>query len=79
MSYADKHIVEAYIGLFEGLSPSNKLELIESLSKSIKKKNTSKDRAFFKSFGAFGSDKSASTILKEIKSGRKFKEKSIKF
>jgi hypothetical protein len=74
MSYADKHIVEAYVGLFEGLSPSNQLELIERLSKSVKKKTTSKDKAFYKSFGAFGSDKTADTIVIQIKSSRKFKE-----
>jgi hypothetical protein len=77
MSFTDKHIVETYSRLFEGLSDDNKLGLIENLSKSLKKTAKDKDKAFFKSFGAFGSDKTASVIAKEIKASRKFKKKEI--
>jgi hypothetical protein len=77
MTYTDKHIVETYSGLFEGLSTMNKIELIESLSKSIKIETKTKEEIFFKSFGAFSSEKSAEDIIAEIKSSRKFRNKEI--
>ena len=49
MSYTERHIVETYSGLFEGLSSLSKIELIESLSKSLKIENTTKDNKFYKS------------------------------
>ncbi len=79
MSYADKHIVETYSGLFEGLSSDNKLELIETLSKSLKSKDKSKEESFYKSFGAWISDKSAEEIIADIRSSRRFRKKDIKF
>ena len=79
MSYADKHIVETYSGLFEGLSSDNKMELIETLSKSLKTENNSKDESFYNVFGAWTSDKSAEEIIAEIRSSRVFREKDIKF
>jgi hypothetical protein len=36
MRHSDENLVEAYTELFEGLSFTNKLNLIESLSKSIR-------------------------------------------
>ena len=78
MTYTDKHIVDTYAELFEGLSPLHKLELIESLSKSLKTKKKYTEETFFKSFGAFASTKSAAEIIKEIKSSRKFRKKEIK-
>jgi hypothetical protein len=78
MTFIDKHIVETYAGLFEGLSAMNKIELIESLSKSLKTESKTKENAFYKSFGAFASKKSAEEIAKEIKSSRKFRKKEIK-
>ncbi len=79
MSYAEKHLVETYSGLFEGLSSLSKIELIEKLSKSLKKGKKTKDETFYKSFGAFASNKSAEEIIKDIRSGRKFRKKEIKF
>jgi hypothetical protein len=79
MSYADKHIIETYSMLFDGLSALTKIELIESLTKSLKREKTVKKDNFFKSFGAFGSEKSAEEIVKEIKSSRKFRNNEIKF
>lgn len=78
MSYTDRHIVETYKDLFEGLSSMNKIELIESLSKSLKTEKTTKEENFYKSFGAFGSAKSPEKILTEIKKSRKFRNKEIK-
>ncbi|MBL0292969.1 MAG: hypothetical protein IPQ04_01505 [Saprospiraceae bacterium] len=77
MTYTDKHIVETYSGLFEGLSTMNKIELIESLSKSIKIETKTKEEIFFKSFGACSSEKSVEDIIVEIKSSRKFRNKEI--
>ena len=79
MNYTDRHIVETYSGLFEGLNYLSKIELIESLSKSLKKEKTTKDSKFYKSFGAFESDKSAEDIIADIKTSRNFRNKEIKF
>ncbi len=79
MTYTDRHIVETYSELFEGLSSNNKIELIESLSKSLKAEKKAKENNFYKSFGAFASDKSAEEIIADIKSSRKFRKKEIKF
>ena len=61
------------------IANKNIVELIERLSKSLKKEKNSKEKAFFKSFGAFSSDKSAEEIVTEIKASRKFREKDLKF
>ncbi|MDY3364449.1 hypothetical protein PG623_10660 [Riemerella anatipestifer] len=79
MTYAERHIVETYSGIFERLSSVSKLELIERLAKSIRKESKSKDKEFFKSFGAFASNKSAEDIAREIKESRKFRKKDLKF
>lgn len=79
MTYTDKHIVEAYSGLLEGLNSESKIELIESLSKSLKTEKKDIDNNFYKSFGAFASEKSAEDIIADIKSARKFRKKEINF
>lgn len=78
MSYTHRHIVDTYTRLFEGLNSLSKKELIENLSKSLKAEKKTKEKAFYKSFGAFGSDKPAETIISEIKASRKFRTKEIK-
>ncbi len=79
MSYTERHIVETYSNLFEGLSALSKIELIENLSKSLKTEKKVKDKLFYKSFGAFGSEKSAYEIIKSLKDSRRFKNKIVKF
>ena len=79
MDYTERHIVETYSGLFSGLSSISKLELIENLSKSIKNEKKDKDKIFFKSFGSFGSSKSAEDIVADIKAERKFNTKDLNF
>lgn len=79
MSYADKHIVETYSMLFDGLSSLSKIELIEKLTQSLKKEKTVKKDRFFESFGAFADEKTAEEIISELKSSRKFRNKEIKF
>lgn len=77
MTHAEKHIVETYSSLFESLSSISKLELLEKLAKSIRKERKNKEKEFFKSFGAFASDKPAEEIINEIKGSRKFREKDL--
>ena len=79
MTFTDKHIGDTYSSLFEGLSSMSKIELIENLTKSLKTEMKTKDENFYKSFGAFSSDKSAEEIIREIKTSRKFRKKDIKF
>ena len=79
MSYTEKQLIETYSNLFEGLSSLGKIELIQNLSKSLKKENKSKDSKFFKSFGMFASEKSAEEISNAIKKSRSFISKEIKF
>ena len=79
MSYTEKQLIETYSNLFEGLSSLGKIELIQNLSKSLKKEKKSKDSKFFKSFGIFASEKSAEEISIEIKKSRSFISKEIKF
>ncbi|QBN19848.1 hypothetical protein [Flavobacterium nackdongense] len=79
MSYTDRNIVEAYSLLLEGLPSLSKIELIEKLSKSLQKDKVAKESSFFKSFGAFASEKTAEEITAAIKLSRKFKSKEIKF
>jgi hypothetical protein len=79
MTYTEKRIVESYSGLFEGLSSSSKIELIENLSKSLKSTDVKKEKAFYKPFGAFASEKPAEEIVKDIRAARKFRRKEIQF
>jgi hypothetical protein len=79
MTVANKNIIDTYAKLFEGLDAITKIELIERLSKSLKKEKNSTEKAFFKSYGAFGSDKPAEEIVNEIKASRKFREKDLNF
>ena len=79
MTYTDKHIVETYSRLLEGLNSESKTELIESLSKSLRSEKKNKDTNFYKSFGAFGSAKPAEEIITDIKTSRKFRNQEIKF
>lgn len=79
MTITDRHIIDTYSKLFEGLNPLTKIELIEKLTKSLKKEKKSKETAFLKSFGAFDSDKTAEELIKEIRESRKFRNKDLNF
>jgi hypothetical protein len=79
MTFTDKNIIENYFGLFESLNSMSKLELIEKLTKSLKAETKNKENNFYKSFGAFSSEKTSDEINTEIKSSRKFRNKEIKF
>ena len=62
MTLIDRNIVKTYSEMFEGLSSVSKIELIESLTKSLNTDKKSKEDAFYTAFGAFASDKSAEEI-----------------
>jgi len=71
MNVTDKKILQGYSGLYEGLSFNNKCELIAKLTRSLKSNKSKKDN-FYKSFGAFASEKSEEELISEIKSSGKF-------
>lgn len=79
MTFTDKNIIENYFGLFESLNAMSKLELIEKLTKSLKTEAKNKENNFYKSFGAFSTEKSSDEINAEIKSSRNFRQKEINF
>lgn len=79
MTLTERHIIETYSKLFEGLNPLTKIELIKKLTKSLKKEMKSKENDFYKSFGAFESDKSAEEMINEIRESRKFRTKDLNF
>ena len=78
MTHAEKYIIETYSGFFDSLSSLGKIELLERLAKSLKKDNKLKEKNFFKSFGAFGSEKSAEEITVELRESREFRKKDLK-
>ncbi len=78
MTFADKHIVDTYTELIEGLSLTSKIKLIESLSKSLKSEKKITENNFYKSFGTFASTKPAEDIIIDIRKSRKFRKIEIK-
>lgn len=78
MTVTEKYIIRTYSNLFDGLNPTSKIELLEKLAKSLKKDRKKRDKEFFKSFGAFGSEKPAEDIVKDIKGSRKFYREDLK-
>ena len=74
MKPANLHInlVDSYFGLLRNLSPDSKLELITRLSESMKTTKKKKDVSLKSLFGAFDSEKSAETIIAEIRNSRVF-------
>ncbi|MGY3089750.1 hypothetical protein ACVWYF_002798 [Hymenobacter sp. UYAg731] len=79
MTYTERHLVETYAGLFEGLSALSKRELMDSLAQSLKASPATKESRFYQSFGAFASEKSAEEIVAELKAGRQFQQREINF
>ena len=79
MTFTEKNIIENYYRLFESLNSTTKMELIERLKKSLKTETKTKERDFYKSFGAFSDEKSSDDIISDLKLSRKFREKEINF
>ena len=79
MTHTNKHLIDAYVSLFEGLSATSKLELIENLAQSLQRDKSDQEARFYQSFGAFGSDKTAEEIAADIRARRQFCQKDITF
>ncbi|MEP5612438.1 MAG: hypothetical protein ABJP45_09330 [Cyclobacteriaceae bacterium] len=69
MSTAEQKILNNYLGLLEGLTPKMKLNLIERLKESTKKKVSSKS-GLKAAFGAWKSNESAEELISTIVSSR---------
>ncbi|MFC5269920.1 hypothetical protein [Adhaeribacter terreus] len=72
MKATNINILDSYLGLLNNLSPDSKLELISRLSQSLKTKPKTKEKSIQELFGAFTSEKSAETIIEEIRQSRTF-------
>jgi len=74
MKTTDVHtnLINGYIRLLRNLSPANKLDLIEKLSKSLRLDLTSKRKSLKQAFGAFQSDQSADELIRELRDSRHF-------
>jgi len=72
MKATDINIIDSYIGLLNNLSPDSKLELISRLSQSLKSQKKPQEKSIQELFGAFVSEKSAETIIEEIRQSRTF-------
>ena len=72
MKATDINIIDSYIGLLNNLSPDSKLELISRLSQSLKSQKKPQEKSIQELFGAFASEKSAETIIEEIRQSRTF-------
>ena len=66
--------LDAYLQLAAGLSANSKLDLIASLSASLKTEAAIPNRRalFARAFGAFDSEQSAEEIIAEVRASRTF-------
>jgi hypothetical protein len=65
-------LIECYVQMLDNLSPSNKLDLISKLTKSVKTDLLDRKKNFYKAYGAWDSKQSAETIINDIKKSRNF-------
>lgn len=72
MKATNINILDSYIELLNNLSPDSKLELISRLSQSLRSQKEVKEKSIQELFGAFVSEKSAETIIEEIRQSRTF-------
>ena len=79
MTLTERHIVDTYSSLFEGLKPEYKLALIERLKQSLRAKKIEKEENFFATFGALASDKSKEDFFSDYKTSRYFRKRPTKF
>jgi hypothetical protein len=68
-----------YLGLLNGLSRESKIKLVENLNFDINNNIVSETDWIDKLYGSFISDKSAETIISELRSDRRFNRKVIGF
>jgi|AntDeeMinimDraft_5_1070356.scaffolds.fasta_scaffold04835_3 tRNA (Thr-GGU) A37 N-methylase len=79
MTTVDKHIIDSYSKMFEGLNSFSKLKLIETLIKSLRKKEETREEKLNSAFGAFDDTESPEKIIENIKKNPGFGDKDIKF
>jgi len=65
-------LLENYLGLLSSLSKEYKMKVIETLKYEIEKGSNSGNEWIDKLYGSFISEKSAENIITEIKSDRRF-------
>jgi hypothetical protein len=73
----NEDILGNYLGLLNGLSRESKIKLVESLNFDIKNNTVSKNDWIDKLYGSFVSDKSAETMIAEIRSDRRFRREIL--
>ncbi len=71
--------VYKYYNLLRNLDPDFQLELIELLSKSLRKKIHEKKKSISHLFGAWEGDESPDEIIKDIRQSRRFNRKIDEF
>ena len=72
MIIENENFLENYLGLINSLSRESKIKLVENLNFDIKKDIVSETDWIDKLYGSFISDKSAETIISELRSDRRF-------
>lgn len=63
-------IINGYIGLLDGLSTSNKLDLISKLTDLVKTDLNKKQSSFKKAFGALKTNQTAEEMIEDIRNSR---------
>ena len=65
-------LLDNYLGLIKNLSPENKLDLIERITRTLKGNLTTKNSPITDAFGMWESKKTADESLTEIRKSRTF-------
>jgi hypothetical protein len=72
MAVENDDLLGNYLGLLNGLSKESKIKLVASLNFDIKNNTVSKNDWIDRLYGSFVSDKSAQTMISDIRSDRRF-------
>ncbi len=65
-------LIDNYFGLLRGLSRENKIQLMAKLSNSIAEEEVVKEDIVDRFYGAFETERSAESIIDEIRNNRMF-------
>jgi hypothetical protein len=79
MAVENDDLLGNYLGLLNGLSKESKIKLVESLNFDIKNNTVSKNDWIDRLYGSFVSDKSAETMISDIRSDRRFSRETPRF
>ena len=77
MIVENETFLDNYLGLLSGLSRESKIKLVESLSFDIKNSTVSETNWIDELYGSFISDKSAETLISQIRADRRFIRETI--